>query len=326
MRAQRTATSRRPRALLRRLARKLDLGPDQDRRRTAEDRHAMARIRAGVVLPRRLPRPRHAGSVWAVTMVKDEDDIIGRVVEHLLRQGVSHLLVSDNGSTDDTVGAVRRVAGSARLTVVNDPVREFFQSLKMTHLSRYAWRQGADWLLPFDADEFWFGADGRLTDVLAGLTGDVVEARVHNVFPSREHGWVLDTVPHAQGKVCFRSDPDAVLTQGNHSVHHPAGPPADRESLVLLHVPWRSREQLGRKLVKGALAYEGTGSLAGMGSHWPRFAGVTPERAQEVWDAICRGEPVDDLAWNPVGTLVPIDLDAALRCDSWAQLRQEALG
>lgn len=314
------------RALVRRAVRKLDLGPDQDRYRSAEDRQAMARIRAEVVLPRHLPRPRKVGSVWGVTLVKDEDDIIGRVVEHLVRQGVSHLLVSDNGSSDGTVDTVRRSCDPRRLTLVHDPVREFFQALKMTNLSRYAWRGGADWVLPFDADEFWFGNDARLADVLAGHTGDVVEARVHNVFPSREHGWVIDTSPHAQGKVCFRSDPDAVLTQGSHTVHHPGGPPQGDDVVTVLHVPWRSREQLEAKLTKGVRAYEGTGSLAERGTHWVRFAGLTSDRAQQVWDAISRGEPVDDLAWNPVGTLVPIDLDRALRCDSWARLWQETVG
>ena len=286
----------------------------------------MARIRASVELPRRLPRPRRVGSVWGLTMVKNEDDIIGRVVEHLLRQGVSHLVVSDNGSSDDTVEVVRRHADSRRLTLVHDPVREFFQALKMTNLSRYAWRGGADWVLPFDADEFWFGVHGRVADVLAGQTGDVVEARVHNVFPSREHGWVIDTSPHAQGKVCFRSDPDAVLTQGNHRVHHPGGPPQGSDALVVLHLPWRSRQQLEAKLAKGVLAYQGTGELARRGSHWPRFAGLTSDRAQQIWDTIGRGEPVDDLAWNPMGVLAPIDLDAALRCESWDQLWQEAVG
>ncbi len=149
---------------------------------------------------------------------------------------------------------------------------------------------------------------------------------MHNVFPSSEHGWVVDTTAHAQRKVCFRSDPDAVLTQGNHTVHHPGGPAHDSEALTVLHLPWRSPEQLERKLTQGALAYRGTGSVAERGSHWTRFGDLTPAGAERMWDAISRGEPVDDLAWNPVGELVPIDLDVALRCDSWDQLWQEAVG
>jgi hypothetical protein len=311
---------------VRTLARKLEVGPDQDRHRSVDDRRALTRIRASVVLPRRLPRRRRAGSIWAVTMVKNEGDVIGAVVRHLLRQGVAHLVVADNGSTDDTVEAVRGHGDSRRITVVQDPVREYFQALKMTHLSRYAWRSGADWVVPLDADEFWFGARGRLAEVLPGLSAHVVEARIHNVFPSRDHGWVVDTTPHAERKVCFRSDPDAVLTQGNHAVHHPGGATPDTDSLRILHLPWRSPEQLERKLTQGALAYEGTGAIAEVGSHWTRFGGIRAQDAQRVWDAIARGEAVDGLAWNPAGRLAPLDLDRALRCDSWAELCDEAIG
>lgn len=42
------------------------------------------------------------GAVMAVTMVKDEADIIDRVITHLLEQEVDRVIVADNMSSDDT--------------------------------------------------------------------------------------------------------------------------------------------------------------------------------------------------------------------------------
>ena len=83
------------------------------RRRLAALRHrdervARARVARGLDLPSlpRLPRPApghpRRESVWAVTMVRNEADIIGTTVRHLLAQDVDGILVADNGCTDDT--------------------------------------------------------------------------------------------------------------------------------------------------------------------------------------------------------------------------------
>lgn len=46
-----------------------------------------------------LPRsPRGRGQVWAVCVARDEADVIGATVSHLLDQGVDQVLVADNMS------------------------------------------------------------------------------------------------------------------------------------------------------------------------------------------------------------------------------------
>ncbi|MCM3382238.1 glycosyltransferase family 2 protein, partial [Shouchella rhizosphaerae] len=42
------------------------------------------------------------GGVWAVSVVHDEMDVLPLVLDHLQRQGVTGLVVSDNASTDGT--------------------------------------------------------------------------------------------------------------------------------------------------------------------------------------------------------------------------------
>jgi hypothetical protein len=41
-------------------------------------------------------------TVIAVTMVKDEADVIGPVIANLFAQGVDHIIAADNLSTDRT--------------------------------------------------------------------------------------------------------------------------------------------------------------------------------------------------------------------------------
>jgi len=46
--------------------------------------------------------PSPCGPVWAISMVKNEEDIIGESVTNLLAQGVDYVLIADNQSTDAT--------------------------------------------------------------------------------------------------------------------------------------------------------------------------------------------------------------------------------
>jgi hypothetical protein len=68
----------------------------------ADHRNAARRARAAIPLPR-LPRSRRAGTVWAISMARNEIDVLALVLDHLEAQGVDHVLVSDNGSTDGTL-------------------------------------------------------------------------------------------------------------------------------------------------------------------------------------------------------------------------------
>ena len=87
-------------------------------------------------------------TVFGICMTRDEDDIIGPVIEKMLLQ-VDHIIVADNGSTDKT----REILDSLPITVVDDPERGYFQSRKMTALAHLAAEKGATWIVPFDSDE-----------------------------------------------------------------------------------------------------------------------------------------------------------------------------
>jgi len=137
------------------------------RRAADRDHHRAARAaRDGIRLPRMRPRRRVPGQVWAVTMVRNELDVLPLVLDHLEAQGVDQVLVADNGSTDGTLEMLQARASQGRLLLARDSEAAYYQAAKMTLLARAAWRAGADWVVPFDADELWFAAHGLLADHL----------------------------------------------------------------------------------------------------------------------------------------------------------------
>ena len=87
-------------------------------------------------------------TVFGIARVKDEADIIGPVVEHMLTQ-VDHILVADNASTDGT----REILRELPIEVIDDNEVGYWQEKKTTALAQYARKAGHSWVLPCDADE-----------------------------------------------------------------------------------------------------------------------------------------------------------------------------
>lgn len=266
--------------------------------------------RRGIDFPAQPRRRRQPGSVWGIAMVKDERDVIAGTIEHLLGQGVDRLLVADNGSGDGTLEWLRERAGTAPLTVVRDREPAYYQAQKMTRLAHWAASRGADWIVPFDADERWLAPGDTLAAFLRRQPVDVVTAQIHNVFPVREtDGAVrmrrLDLTPHADVKVAFRAHPLVLLLMGNHAVVRP-GPVG--AGLAILHLPWRSPEQLRGKVRAGARALRAAGHDEGVGTHWHALADREDAALRAVWERLLRGDPDPAITWSPRGPFVLADV------------------
>ncbi|MBN1320543.1 MAG: glycosyltransferase family 2 protein [Thermoleophilia bacterium] len=258
-------------------------------------------MRDALDLPGMARRHRVPGSVWAVGMVKNESDIIASVVEHLVRQGVDGLLIADNLSSDETEVILEGLAERHPVYIARDREQGYFQDIKMTLLSRWARRAGADWIVPFDADEFWFAPESTLADYLRSCGADVVTAEMHNLFPVagvefNEGLWRLEVSPHGLKKVAFRSHRYAFLDTGNHSVLRPGLLSA---GLRIVHVPWRSYEQFRRKGQEGSQALSAAGLDPSTGSQWRAIGSHGDEGARDTWAHILAGDPVEGICWSP---------------------------
>jgi glycosyltransferase involved in cell wall biosynthesis len=238
--------------------------------------------------------------VWAVSMVKDEADIVASTVGHMLTQ-VDRVLVADNGSTDGT----RDILDGLACQVIDDPDPAYYQSDKMTRLAQLAREEGAEWVVCFDADEVWVSPFGRIADVL----NDVPEEWLVCAATLYDHvatGHDIDhpdptvrmknrrPTPAGLPKVAARTASDLVIEQGNHGAHYTHRPAFLPGRLTVHHYPYRSREQFVRKVRNGAAAYAATNLPEDSGAHWRQYGAILAGQGEDACAAI-----FDEWFWQP---------------------------
>lgn len=296
---------RRPRWTLRRLA--SNVRPSQARITLAVWRRIDTRgIR---VEPRRWKRasnallsvlrsPKSNGPIWAITMARNEADILGETIDHLFAQGVDHVLVADHLSRDGTADVAREHGAM----VVADELEPYWQSAKMMHLARVAVRHGAAWVIPFDADELWFSTDSRtLRDLLAvtdahELVGDwlqYVPIDCGGTTYAARFQWRHVERDRFE-KAAFRANWLAYIRQGNHRASVP-GP--STQCLRIAHYRYRTAGQMLRKAREGLDAWTLVKSTIRL-SHWEDVVHLTEEELEERTRAALTSA---ELVRDPVG-------------------------
>jgi Glycosyl transferase family 2 len=163
--------------------------------------------------------------------VRDEADVLEANLRFHHALGVSHFVVTDNGSTDDTPEILHRYANAGLAHVINEPGTDYSQrgAEWLTRMARLAATDlEADWVIHTDADEFWLPAQGTLIDALDAIAeryGVVVAPRTE--FVGRPDGpgsfadrlTVRESRARLQPKVAHRAVSDVVvLDRGAHDV------------------------------------------------------------------------------------------------------------
>jgi Glycosyl transferase family 2 len=258
-----------------------------------------------------------ARGVWAVGMVRDEADIIGTVVRHLLGQGVARVLIADNLSTDGTHEILEDLARTQPVTVLMDRLPDYYQGEKTTLLARAAARGGASWVIPFDADEIWMAPSGSVTDWLAACDAAVVQAPMFNHVPTagddlsepdpvRRLRW-RKTQPNRLHKVAFRAHGRARVAYGNHGVSR-RGPRT--AGLQIRHFPYRSEEQFVRKLRQGSAALNATDLTDQIGKVWRGLGARDDDGLRDAWRTLVETQNLPFEWWVPSKGLVedPVSL------------------
>ena len=208
-------------------------------------------------------------------LCRNEADIIASTVEFHLRRGVDLILATDNGSTDDTVAILQRYQRRGVLRLLHEPSHTHDQSLWVSRMSRLAAvEHGADWVIPCDADEFWWPRSGSFHAELAQVPADQMALQVERfnfLPPSLEAS--SDTPFHQRqtlrerqslnslgdplpGKVCHRAHAAMTVSDGNHGVFLDGDllPSPAHPGIEILHFPVRSYDQFERKIRDGAEA------------------------------------------------------------------------
>lgn len=241
-------------------------------------------------------------SVWAISMIRDEADVIAHTLRHMAGEEIQGFIIADNNSVDgtrDILNDMRKEIG-VPFIVLDDPEVGYYQSRKMTALAhRAAEKHGATWIVPFDADEIWFCHQDRLGKMLRedGKPYNAVRAGLINHFatavdPPGDNPFVTMEWRQTQraplDKVAFRWSTGAVIAQGNHDVlfNQPKiWAPFDFD---VRHFPYRSAEQMLRKAVNGGQAYAATDLPATSGAHWRQYAALVEARGPNVMREVFR--------------------------------------
>lgn len=262
---------------------------------------SLTRIRRQMQVNRDLKVPamprskRILGSVWGVSLVRDELDVLPHTITHLFRQGVSNVLIADNRSTDGTREYLRDASrADPRIHVAFDEQPAHWQSEKITRLAHAAGRAGADWIIPFDADEFWFARGVQLADWLRDQKASLVHASFHHMVPTgviesriQDANFWIDRRPSFPGKVAVRAHPLVEIGPGNHRASRVGGV---HKGLVIAHAQYRSPAQVARKVRQGSEAARLTGEdVSWFSPHWELGAQLDDNEIADVWARLASG-------------------------------------
>lgn len=232
----------------------------------------------------------------AITMVRDEEDIIDWTLDHLLGQNIDHIIVADNLSIDETPWKLAALANTGKVTVIQDDEPGYYQDEKMTRLAHLAAQDfDADWILPFDADEYWYWTGGTLGEFFQQTTADVITATGWDHIATDDDDPTEPSPfrriihrrqsPQKMGKVAFRYHPDIHIDFGNHFLFNHPGRQA--QALNYRHYQYRSFEQLVTKARNGAAAYNATNLHPTYGAHWRQLGELDDALLWATWRRLC---------------------------------------
>jgi Glycosyl transferase family 2 len=194
-------------------------------------------------------------------LVRDEADVVETWLRYHLARGVDVVIATDHRSIDGTSEILHEHARDGRVVVLREEAGGIRQSEWTTRMSRLAATEhGADWVIPSDADEFWWPRGGSFAEILACVPErfGVVRGLMRNFVLVPGAGAVFERLTvraratadltsqyHAQVKVAHRGVADATVGVGNHDADG-TGLRVIREwfPLEVLHFPLRSVDQL----------------------------------------------------------------------------------
>ncbi|MEL7035963.1 MAG: FkbM family methyltransferase [Cyanobacteria bacterium J06592_8] len=228
--------------------------------------------------------------IAGVSIVKDEQDIIYYNLEWQYRQGIKRFVILENQSSDHTAEEIRRFADThpeATVYLIEDRDPSFQKYRKLTAAAELAHRiWGVEWIFPFDGDELLCSGNKALPTLLKSVKEEqnCIRLEYRNYIPisfyDQSETNPIKRMTHrlkntsGQGnKVLVRWKPGMVIGQGQHivclngkGVPYIYGKPL---GLFIRHYPFRSKEQIRQKIIKGGQAYAATQGL--------------PERVGRTW-------------------------------------------
>ncbi|MFN6132232.1 MAG: tetratricopeptide repeat protein [Synechococcaceae cyanobacterium] len=207
-------------------------------------------------------RRRAVMKIVMTLMVRNEADILARNLEFHRRQGVSHFLITDHHSSDQSLAIARYYEALGLADVFVEASDQFRQADWVTRMARLASsKYKADWVINSDADEFWLPAHGDLQMALSEIdpqTTSLTLPRYNVVYCHAYTDILLEGKVRYRSalaelpKTCHRGDPTIQISEGNQLAVGERGQVRRHTMISILHYPIRSYEQFQRKVVDRA--------------------------------------------------------------------------
>lgn len=227
--------------------------------------------------------------IAAVSTIRGDADIAPLTVRHMFAQGVAAVLVA---AGDDTAFEC--------LNALNTPNLYLFNCRDERHHEQQAWTDklartaagtlGADWIIPFDADEFWYAPYAK--NIRAALEAVPTDEQKLTAKLWHHNDWLRKVIPaEPLPKVAYRWSPDAHIAPGNHDVTLPGGLP---NVLAVRHYQYRSFEQFCAKVRERNRTLAPEGRARGDGVHHTRLENASELELRIAWSDLLARATVHD--------------------------------
>jgi len=231
--------------------------------------------------------------IAVLMMFKDEEDIIGRCIDHWAGLGVDHFYLCNNGSTDNSAFEVldAQLRNCAQFTVTHTIKEDFPQREMINKLKAMAINDGHQWLFPIDADEFLnMGVTGY--ESIQDFVKDhefrpkyfACSYRYKNIMPNGNRWFEPE-----HEKVFGKLNPDWNISIGNHQIEDHSIY-FDIQNIWLDHYQYRSYDQFKRKKITFFKAFEKAGYMDHKFVKEYRLYQKHGEAyLEQMWDYLLRG-------------------------------------
>lgn len=231
--------------------------------------------------------------IAAVCTAYHEQDILPWTVEHLLSQGIDHIYIQcPEGDT------YYQLIDREQVSLYCEPEEFHDQPKTINLLAGIASDLGAEWIIPFDADEFVYSMDISKTikEALEELSDDV---GVCYIGMQQQRDWWWREVPWKPAtKIAYRWCPTAKVGPGNHGIEGVPGE-AKFNVLALREIQFRNFEHFCRKIDE-RLATLDPNPFPNQGFHITKHRGKSRSQLEGEWKKLM-AEPV---IWDPIPTTI----------------------